>query len=113
MQDVNLLYVADGHFDSGHYDLALPARDAHWEAVEDEYAEWRHKKIFELLGSDITETDLSHYGAFFADNCGGTLRRRSGSIRTIVKQKPNLVRIWIVREAKFVFGVMLFRRFAL
>ena len=57
---IELIYVSDGNYDSGHYDLVLDGREAEPNPV---YEEWRREHIKELMKAPHEE-DATSYGEY-------------------------------------------------
>ena len=59
-QTIQLLYISDGNYDAGHYDLVVKSPDV-MEEIELTYQYWREQKIKELCMS-YEPPDNSSYG---------------------------------------------------
>ena len=66
---VELIYVSDGNYDAGHYDLVVKSPDQLAE-IEEVYALWRERKVVELQNWNNT-ADNSSYGMCIRERCVG------------------------------------------
>ena len=59
LQVVELMYITDGDYDAGHYDLVVrtPSR---LDDIEEVYTVWRQQKIGELHNWDDSSDDWSY-----------------------------------------------------
>ena len=61
-QCLQLIYISDGNYDAGHYDLVVESPDQS-EEIEQIYQVWRQQKIQELHSS-CDSGDNKSYGWF-------------------------------------------------
>ena len=61
---VQLIYISDGIYDAGHYDLVIDTKDVEkLQKVEELYELWREQKVYDLKGWNITEPgNNANYG---------------------------------------------------
>ena len=61
---MQLIYISDGNYDAGHYDLVMEKNDVEQkQKVDDLYKLWRHQKVYDLKDWNISEPgNNANYG---------------------------------------------------